>query len=372
MKLFGLIVLLYFFCLHLAAADVSPLAIGAKAPAFTLPGTDGQTYTLNSFKKADVLVVIFTANHCPTAQAYEDKIINMVKEYKDKGVAVVAISSNHPAAVRLDELGYSDVGDSFDDMKIRARDKSYNFPYLYDGDTQEIALKYGPQATPHMFIFDKKRELRFQGRFDDTENPYVEAKTTDTRNAIDALLAGKQVPVETTKVFGCSMKWKDKVEWAKKGDADWAAMPVSVETIDSLAISELVKNDTDNFRLINVWATWCGPCVVEFPELVKINRMYRGRNFEFITISADKPDQRDKVQKFLTEQQAANQNYHFNSTNVYALVDAVDREWPGALPHTILVAPGGKILYRHTGLIDPLEVKRKIVEQLGRYYADND
>jgi thiol-disulfide isomerase/thioredoxin len=242
---------------------------------------------------------------------------------------------------------------------------------LYDGDTQEMALAYGPQATPHVFIFDKKRTLRFQGRIDDTEDPYVEPKTTDTRNAIEALLAGDNVPVETTKVFGCSMKWKDKVEWAKKGDADWAAMPVTVEMIDSLAITKLVQNETENFRLINLWATWCGPCVVEFPELVKINRMYRGRNFEFITISADKPNQNDKVLKFLTDKQAANTNYQFNSTNVYSLVDAVDAEWPGALPHTILVAPGGKIIYRHTGLIDPLEVKRAIVSQLGRYYADN-
>ena len=364
--------LLVLFVIHLSAADITPLAIGTKAPDFKLLGTDGNKYSLKSFKKADILVLIFTANHCPTAQAYEDKIIKLVDDYKEKGVAVVAISSNHPAAVRLDELGYSDLGDSFEDMKIRAKDKKYNFPYLYDGDNQEVALKYGPQATPHVFIFDQKRILCYQGRIDDTENPYVQAKTTDTRNAIDALLDSKQVPVETTKVFGCSMKWIEKVEWVKKGGADWAAQPVSVEKIDSVAIAALVKNDSENFRLFNVWATWCGPCIVEFPELVKINRMYRGRNFEFITISADKPEHHDRVLKFLKEKQAANQNYHFNSSNVYSLIDAVDPEWSGALPHTIFVAPGGKVLYRHAGLIDPLELKQAIVDQLGRYYADNE
>ena len=365
------IMLLTCLCaIQLFAVDVKPLPIGAKAPNFSLPGIDGKTWSRKDFKGA-ILVVIFTANHCPTAQAYEDKIIKLVDDYKDKGVDFVAISSNHPAAVRLDELGYTDLGDSFDEMRIRAKDKGFNFPYLYDGDTQNIALKYGPQATPHVFIFDKDRTLRYQGRIDDTENPHVEPKTTDARNAIDALLAGKPVPAATTKVFGCSMKWKEKVEWAKKGDADWAAQPVSVEMIDINGVKKLVKNDSEKYRLINVWATWCGPCVVEFPELIKIHRMYRGRDFELVTISADKPGAHDKVIKFLTEKQAAVKNYHFNSTDIYALIDAVDPEWPGALPHTLLVAPGGKVIYRHTGLIDPLEVKGEIIKKLGRYYADN-
>ncbi|MBN1479066.1 redoxin [candidate division KSB1 bacterium] len=372
MRLLMIFSLAFLTLSHLFAADVKPLAIGTKAPNFKLLSTDGETITLQSFKKAELFVFIFTANHCPTAQAYEDKMINMVKEYKQRGVAFVAISSNHPGAVRLDELGYSDLGDSYEEMQIRAKQKQYNFPYLYDGDTQEVALKYGPMATPHVFIFDKDRRLRYQGRIDDTENPYIEPKSRDAINAIEALLADEEVPVETTKVFGCSMKWIDKVSWVEKSDAEWAALPVSVEEIDSLGITRLIKNETENYRLINVWATWCGPCIVEFPELVKINRMYRGRQFEFITISADKPDQRDQVVKFLRENLAANRNYHFNSTDVYALIEAVDPEWAGALPHTILVAPNGEIIYRHTGLIDPLVVKQKIVRQLGRYYADND
>ncbi|MBN1560326.1 redoxin domain-containing protein [candidate division KSB1 bacterium] len=368
--MFFLIVLASWSTLN--AAEVRPLAIDSKAPDFKLPATDGEIYSLARFKSADVLVIIFTANHCPTAQAYEDKIMKMVDDYAPRGVAFVALSSNHPDAVRLDELGYSDLGDSFAEMKIRAAEKKFNFPYLYDGDEQEIALRYGPTATPHVFIFDVERRLRYQGRLDDTENPYIAPTSTDAINAIEALLEGEPAPVETTKVFGCSMKWRDKVEWAKKADADWAALPVSVEMIDSSGVAQVVKNESENIHLINLWATWCGPCVVEFPELVKINRMYRGRNFEFITISADKPAQGEQVLKFLTEKQAANVNYHFNSTNVYALIDAVDPEWSGALPYTMIVAPGGKVIYRHMGLIDPLQVKRAIVGQLGRYYADNE
>ncbi len=162
--------LLLFICLHSSAhafaEDPTPLQIGAKAPSFSLPGVDGKTYTLNSFSGAKVLAIVFTCNHCPTAQAYEDRIKALVTDYKKKGVAVVAISPNYPGAVALDELGYSDMGDSFEEMKQRAKDKAYNFPYLFDGVTEKMSKEYGPAATPHLFIFDEQRRLQYSGRLD--------------------------------------------------------------------------------------------------------------------------------------------------------------------------------------------------------------
>ena len=145
------------FWTGVAAADppgLSTLPIGAAAPDFRLPGVDGKTYSLKDFADAKVLVVVFTCNHCPTAQAYEGRIARLHADYKDKGVAVVAISPNDPAAVRLDELGYTDLGDSFEDMKIRAKDHKFAYPYLYDGETQATSKAYGVLATPHVFVFD--------------------------------------------------------------------------------------------------------------------------------------------------------------------------------------------------------------------------
>ena len=139
--------------------EVFPLEIGAEAPDFELMGTDDQIYSLDDFKKADILVIMFICNHCPTAQAYEDKINRMVEKYGDDGVAFVAISPNYPGAVAHGELGYSDLDDSFGAMKTRADDMKYAFQYLYDGDTQSTSLKYGPVATPHVFIFDSDRKL---------------------------------------------------------------------------------------------------------------------------------------------------------------------------------------------------------------------
>jgi thiol-disulfide isomerase/thioredoxin len=346
---------------------VPTLAIGSPAPEFDLPGVDGRNYSLKDFASAKLLVIIFTANHCPTAQAYEERYQKLHDDYAPKGVAVVAISPNDPQAVRLDELGYTDLGDSLDDMKIRAKDKGFTFPYLYDGDTEAASRRYGPQATPHVFIFDAQRRLRFAGRVDDAENP-AKTKVHDTRNAIEALLAGKPVPVETTKVFGCSIKWSDKRGSVADGFKKWAQEEVALTSVQTAALKELSKNATDKPRLINAWATWCGPCVTEFPELVSLHRMYRGRGLEVVTVSADFPENREGALKFLKDQQSSTRNVILDSGDSYALIEAVDPEWPGALPHTILVAPGGKVLYRSTGVFDGLKLRKAIVEYFGRYY----
>ncbi|WP_207510638.1 redoxin domain-containing protein [Longitalea luteola] len=346
------------------------LAIGSAAPDFKLPGTDGKTYTLSSFRNADLLVIVFTCNHCPTAQAYEDRLIQLTKDYSAKNVAVVAISPNDPRSVRLDELGYTDLSDSFEEIKIRAQRKKYNFPYLYDGDAQTTAKAYGPVATPHVFIFDKARKLRYQGRVDNVEKPTKTPTELNTRDAIEALLQNKPVAIQTTKVFGCSVKWADKSSSVKKGFEEWAKEPVTVNTIDEPGLKELIKNPSDKLRLINIWATWCGPCVTEFPEFISINRMYRRRDFEFISISADGPDKKDKVLKFLQQQQASNTNYLFSSDDKYKLIEAIDPKWQGALPYTILVEPGGKIIYGKQGPIDPAVIKQMIVDNrlIGRFY----
>jgi len=346
------------------------LPIGSPAPDFKLPGVDGKIVTLASFKNSKILVIVFTCNHCPTAQAYEERIIQLTKDYSGKGVAVVAISPNDPKSVSLDELGYTDIGDSYEEMKFRAKEKKYNFPYLYDGATQSVAIAYGPVATPHVFIFDKERKLAYQGRVDDVEKPTKTPNHFDTRNAIDALLANKPVEVQTTKVFGCSVKWAEKIELINKAAQRWAAEPVKIDTINEQGIKDLLKNNSDKLRLINIWATWCGPCVTEFPEFITINRMYRRRDFEFVSISADEPGKKDKALKFLQQQQASSTNYIFTNEDKYKLIELIDPAWQGALPYTILVEPGGKIVYAKQGAINPAEMKKRIVDHplIGRYY----
>lgn len=351
---------------RVTAADPAPLEIGATAPDFSLPGTDDKTWALKDFASSRILVIIFTCNHCPTAQAYEDRIKQLVVDYKGKGVAIVAISPNDPKAVTLGEMGYTDVGDSFEEMKIRANHKEFNFPYLYDGETSKVSMQYGPQATPHVFIFDDARKLRYSGRIDDGEKPGT-AKTHDTRNAIEALLAGRPVSVEKTKTFGCSIKWPDKRAYADSEIARYAKEKVAIEDIDLQQLETIVKNDGANYRLINVWATWCGPCILEFPSFVDMHRMYRNREFEMISISFDDLDRKQNALNFLVKKQASMKNYIIEG-NRYKFIETIHPGWEGALPYTLFIAPGGKILYSKQGIIDPLEMKRMVAEAIGRIY----
>ncbi|MBV6643726.1 MAG: redoxin domain-containing protein [Cyclobacteriaceae bacterium] len=373
MKRFGyLFICLVSFSLFAQEKKVEKLPIGATAPPFDLPGVDGKNYTLDNFSDKDYLVVMFICNHCPTAQAYEKKIIDLVASYSPRGIGFVAISPNDPDAISLSELGYTDMSDNLEEMKLRAKHLNYNFPYLYDGDNQQVSITYGPSATPHVFLFDKTRKLVYSGRIDDTENPYVTPKTTDLKNALDAALSGKPIQTPETKTFGCSIKWSWKGDWVGKLAAQWAREEVTLEEINLAGVGDLVKNKPgEKLRLINFWATWCGPCVIEFPEFVDINRMYRDRDFEFISVSADKLNRKEKALEFLKKKEASSQNYIFSGKSIYDLIEVVDPDWQGALPYTLLVNKEGKVVYKIDGTIDPQLIKTKIVEQLGRYYADN-
>ena len=350
------------------ATHVHPtLAVGADAPNFSLPGVDGKTYSLKSFAASKFLVVIFTCDHCPTAQAYEDSIKRLVKEFKPRNVAFVAISPNDPKSIRLDEMGYTDLSDDFYEMKIRAKDKKFNFPYLFDGSTSATSLLYGPQATPHVFIFDRQRKLRYSGRIDNGLGIPGAAKVFDTRNALNELLAGQPVAVEKTKTFGCSVKWPEKHDLANTEASKFKEESVSINDISIDSVKSLLANNSKNYRLINIWATWCGPCVSEFSNFVTINRMYRLREFETISISMDDMSRKENALGFLQKKEASFHNYIFNGDK-YQFIEAIDKDWQGALPYTALIAPGGKIVYSTQGEINALEMKKLVVNSLGRVF----
>ena len=141
--------------------------------------------------------------------------------------------------------------------------------------------------------------------------------------------------------------------------------------IDVAGLTVLMENPGRKYRLINVWATWCGPCIIEFPKFVEMQRMYGNRNFEVISLSTDSDSRREAVIEFLNRRNAAFTNYIYTEDNKYDLIEAVDTKWDGNLPYTVLVAPGGEIVYRHAGIVEPLEVKKEIITRLGRYFADD-
>lgn len=339
------------------------LAVGAKAPDFCLPGIDGKNHCLADYASSKVLVLVFTCNHCPTAQLYESRIKQIAADYKDKSVAFVAIQPNNPMAVRFDEMGYTDVGDSFEDMKTRAEYRKFNFPYLYDGETQSVSKVYGPTATPHVFVFDAERKLRYEGRVDNNPRENLVTKK-DARLAIDAVLAGQPVAVAKTPSVGCSTKWIYKEEGRKEELEEIETKAVTVNPISAEELKKLRKNDTGRLLLVNFWATWCGPCVQEMPEIQTMHRMYGHRAIDVVTVSINYPDEKDGVISRLTNLHATTKNYLLGSTDIYDLLAAFDPQWNAAVPYTMLIKPGGEVVYKKQAVINPMELKRLIIANL--------
>ncbi|HRE82086.1 MAG TPA: TlpA family protein disulfide reductase, partial [Opitutaceae bacterium] len=270
-------------------------------------------------------------------------------------------------------------------MKRYAADVKLPFPYLWDGETQSTAMSYGCLTTPHVFIFDAGRRLRYKGQFDNSPYSQPETiKTRDARAAIEALLAGKPIQVTETKPHGCSTKWRSKKDSVTKRVARWDAEPVVVEQADLAKIKALMKNREGRYRLFNVWATWCGPCVEEFPSLVQAMRRFSMRPFDLITLSVDHPGQTKRVQDFLQGMNAGiprrllpalkkegRQTNHFlyADTDWQPLMQTLDPAWPGGVPYTFLVSPEGEILWRHSGELDEQELIDRVVEALGPYFS---
>lgn len=344
-----------------------PLQIGAPAPDFCLPGIDSQTHCLKDYEGSKVLVIAFICNHCPTSQLYESRIKQLAGDYRDRSVTLVAIQPNNPKAVRLDEMGYTDVGDSFEEMKVRAAYRQFNFPYLYDGETQKVSLAYGPFATPHLFIFDSERKLRYEGRVDN--NPRENLVTSrDSRNAIEALLVDKPVPLAKTPSVGCSTKWIYKEEGRKEELAEIEKKPIQLEFANAEALRSLRRNSTNKLLLVNFWATWCGPCQREMAEFQTMYRMYGHRAFEVVTVSINYPDEKPGVLSVLNRLHATSRNLLLGSTDIYSLLAAFDPDWNAAVPYTALIRPGGEAVYKRQGTINALEMKRLIISNL----ADDD
>jgi peroxiredoxin len=293
-------------------------------------------------------------------------------------VAVVAIQGNDPKAIRIDELDSSDVSDTLEDMKIRVQYKHLHYPYLYAGDTQAVTRAYGPQATPHVFVFDKDRHLRYEGRFDNSYRIEM-VKTHDAQNAIDALLAGKEVAVTHTGVFGCSTKWSEKSEQRVMAERKLEAEPVNVQQVDAAGLMKLRSGTGDHVTVVSFWATWCGSCVAEFADLQDTYRMYSARDFNMVTVSANMPDEEPSVLRFLQKKHATTRNLLFASDDTAKLQAAFDPTWQSAVPYTVVLAPDGKVIYRTLGSVDLLEMRRKILAAMpsdyigfNKYWASGD
>ncbi len=341
------------------AQTSTPKPIGSTLPDFRLMGTDGVVHSSTDWRGSPVLAVAFLCNHCTESQVYEDRLNRLAKDYAAKGLGVVAIQSSNPLAFHDEDLAWSDVGENLVDMKERASFRKFRFPYLYDGDTGGTAVAFGATVAPSIYIFDQNRKLRYAGRIDD-EPADGPATRHEAANAIDALLAGKPVAVPRTVASGCSLRLgADTLVSRKVDDA-----PVTVSMATEQMLSALRHNPTGKLLLVNFYATWCGPCVTEFPDLMATNRMYRHRSFSFTTVSSNTPEEKAVVRKFLQRMSAATNNLLYGSDDIYAMQAAFDPNIGSAVPITVLIGSHGELLYQQEGEIDLMEIRRAILANL--------
>lgn len=176
------------------------LQLGDSAPDFSLPGVDGRSYSLANFGDSPVLVIAWSCVHCPYVVGCEERMMQFDADFKARGVAFVAINSNA-------ESTYAD--DGMEGMKARAQERGFDFPFLRD-ETQELALAYGALRTPHFYVFDAARKLRYTGRMDDSPRHPGKETTHELRDAVEDLLAGREVALPLTNPIGCNVKWRDQ------------------------------------------------------------------------------------------------------------------------------------------------------------------
>ena len=361
--------------LTMRGAETHPiLAIGSPAPDFALPGVDGQIHRLADYATDPVLVIVFTCNHCPIAQQYEQRIQQLYDDYRGKGVAVVAIEPNAPDAIRIDELDSTDMSDTLAEMKLRVAFKHLSYPYLYDGATQAVARAYGPQATPHVFIFDRTRRLRYEGRIDNSYRIEM-VKTHEARDAIDALLAGKPVAVTHTGVFGCSTKWKEKEAERIAALIKLDAKPVKLDLATPADLESLRANAGKKLTLVAFWSTRCERCVSQLADWEATYEMYSARDFDLVTVATDPLNERAAVEQILKHRHISTRNLLLPSGETAALARTFDPQWQPATPYLALVKPDGSIVHGLSSL-DILELRRAILANIvweydgfGRYWT---
>ncbi|HEX4946717.1 MAG TPA: redoxin domain-containing protein [Blastocatellia bacterium] len=331
-----------FFLTLSAVAQPTKVPVGQPAPDFTLKDTSGKAHSLKAYR-GQTVVIGFVGTKCPIANAYITRMNGIAADYKAKNVVFLGINSNVNEPLKL--------------VKEHAAKAKYGFAILKD-DGNVVADSYGASVTPEMYIIDAEGVLRYHGRVDNASDER-RVERHDLRVALDELLAGHSISKADLKAFGCVIKRAGVSE--TKVLHKPATKPAPTESpIALLKPADFNKLKTDSqgkVLLINFWATWCAPCVAEFPEFVMIDKNYRAKGVRTISISTDeKSDMESAVLPFLKKQKAEFESFISDSDDPQELIDVVDKNWSGALPATFVFDKSGKLVFTKYGIIDREEL----------------
>lgn len=341
------------------------LDVGDALPAFSLPGADGKPHSSSEYKDKKLLAVVFLSNHCPTSQRFQDRLIRLSRDYGPKGLTVVAISPNHPQAIPLDELAFSDLGDSLEDMTARAKQKKYPFAYLYDGETQGVTKSFGAAATPHAFLFDEKRTLRYAGRIGDLDNEN-RVDRQELFQAVEFLLQGKTPPVTKTRVYGGTIRKRENAYIVERMLKRFSKETVYLKKTTVQNLEFMRTNKSVRTKLFFVWSTENPKIRSHLLTLSEIHKIYRKRGLEWVTVNVDGEDHEEHVHGLLKETHSSGRNFLCRGAEISPLADLRGERGDQATPYLAIVRPGGRVAYRSTSGLDPLELKRQILAALNK------
>jgi peroxiredoxin len=240
------------------------------------------------------------------------------------------------------------------------RDRQIPWPYVSDGETQATAQKFGAVATPHIFIFDADRKLRYEGRIDDNQNEAL-VKVHDAHDAIEALLSGGTVAVAHRPAFGCSTKWLSKSGDVEREMTRIHAEPVALTPASAADLATLRANAGDKVTVVHFWSAANSTGEKDFADLQTTFRMYRGRSYNYVTVNTDGPAATAKATDFLHAQFASSRNVQLAPADLKATQSAFGSTWQPSEEFTAVIAPGGKLVHAHKGPIDILEVRHAVL-----------
>ena len=331
------------------AAQPAKVTVGQPAPDFALKDTTGKAHALKAYR-GQTVVIGFVGTKCPIANAYITRMNGIAAEYKAKNVVFFGINSNVNEPLKL--------------VKEHAAKAKYVFSILKDA-SNVVADSYGATVTPEMYIIDGAGVLRYHGRVDNASDE-KRVERHDLRVALDEMLAGKTISKADLKAFGCVIKRAGVTEtqMLSKPLQKPATAPATTSPVALLKPADFNKLRTDSqgkVLLINFWATWCAPCVAEFPEFVMIDKTYRAKGVRMVSISTDeKSDLAGAVIPFLKKQKAEFESFLSDADDPQELIDVVDKNWSGALPATFVFDKQGKIVFTKYGIIDREELLKAL------------
>ncbi len=321
-----------------ASTGVEPSkpGIGQLAPDFTLKDLNGQPHSLKDYR-GKVVIVSFISTECPVVSAYLERIKAIAADYKARNVVFLGINSNSTEPVST--------------IREHAAKNNLTFTILKDEGNQ-VADAYGASFTPEMYVIDTTGRLRYHGRIDNA--PEVRRVTRhDLRQALDELLAGKAVSAPETKAFGCVIKRTGATTLQATTSAPLLQDQPRVLLLKPAELAKLIQQAKEQVLVINFWATWCSPCVVEFPEFVSIDEKYRDKGVRILAISADDPGEiNSAVIPFVKQMKARFEIYVQDVEDPQEMIDVVNKDWPGTLPATFIFDRQGKMIFQHFGIVD--------------------